>query len=856
MSKAIGKTSGLRHATSSSWNEMDDLLFDDSVLQESEVSLQAHGRYLNNRRGNSKPGKCHKPRAMKGKAGAHQKNMVRPSDHHVAAPAATLELELQGAFDQEQHQPSSGDQHNPEGQSWSARQAVETDNWDNIRSAVFQDVVAARTVPATGSVCSSCGYHASVVCDNCPVAALCLKCDVQRHTSQPFHRRRHWVRGFLEPLSPGVSVSATGEFIEFAPVLPLYRSKKVCRTCKADCEMQASSAMVIVITLQGRFDLHVPVWLCATCGITTEVSHIDLVRCGFYRASPVRLSTVIHEDVFIMWQKLRSRSPGTSLTAYISSLEELGKTYGCDRPVDFERLEKAFTEWTCIQFELQGLQGSDFMACEACGAEPRCVHLDGNAKVYRYRSSGSSEMESAYHVGTFIEDRDAVNAHVDKMKSVTKTSNRCGLSTWTAGRNDAEALPSKRSQDETGLVTATCRHSVILGGVNMYRGESFAYSHFLHQERFPHVQYFASDIVCKYWPWAQRVSRRWPEYSTGDSMPFLSVMHATGHAYYCQITFGGFWRDGSGWSIMETTEIANAFLSRAANTTKYMTAAQRNDALTGMVIKYNEEKHERMPRLLVSRLQDAEKRIPELQCTLTSLLDEHGVSQDRIAALVEDLRNLARALSSRDVQSDGRNLENAIEMTSDSLRVRLAAVTNVASSAKQRRRCRRLATTDKARLAKLLKRYERETGENVAMADAVEGVFPWHVQPTESGGLTLSVKRAICDTHMRLQRSLEELGIVREEMERLLNHSRTAIAQLIHTLKVVEEQLDRDQAERTSLIHLTATSNRYCIQEESEATLRGLRALMCQAIAERQTYLDIAQSLLQQYLPGRDERPL
>ena len=251
-----------------------------------------------------------------------------------------------------------------------------------------------------------------------------------------------------------------------------------------------------------------------------------------------------------------------------------------------------------------------------------------------------------------------------------------------------------------------------------------------------------------------------------------------------QITFGGFWQDGSGWSIMETTEIANAFLSRAANTTKYMTAAQRNDTLTGMVIKYNEEKHERMPRLLISRLQDAEKRIPELRCSLTSLLNEHGVSQDRIAALVEDLRNLAQALSNRDVQSDGRNLENAIEMTSDSLRVRLAAVTSVASSAKQRRRCRTLATTDKARLAKLLKRYERETGENVAMADAVEGAFPWHVQPTESGGLTLSVKRAICDTHMRLQRSLEELVIVREEMESLLTHSRTAVGQLIHTLKV------------------------------------------------------------------------
>ena len=151
--------------------------------------------------------------------------------------------------------------------------------------------------------------------------------------------------------------------------------------------------------------------------------------------------------------------------------------------------------------------------------------------------------------------------------------NRCGLSSWAVGRNNSEKLPSKRSQDVTGLIVATCRHSVILAGCNMYRGESYAYSHYIHQSRFPDVKYYASDIVCKYWPWAQRVSRRWPEYDIHGSEPFLSVMHATGHAYYCQITFDGFWREGSGWSVMETTEIANAFLSRACNTTKYMTAA-------------------------------------------------------------------------------------------------------------------------------------------------------------------------------------------------------------------------------------------------------------------------------------------
>ena len=75
-----------------------------------------------------------------------------------------------------------------------------------------------------------------------------------------------------------------------------------------------------------------------------------------------------------------------------------------------------------MQFELQELTCSDFMTCEACGPAPQMIHMDGNFKLYRYQSSGSGEMASAYHLGTFIEDKDAVDAHINKTKAVTKVS--------------------------------------------------------------------------------------------------------------------------------------------------------------------------------------------------------------------------------------------------------------------------------------------------------------------------------------------------------------------------------------------------------------------------------------------------
>ena len=47
-----------------------------------------------------------------------------------------------------------------------------------------------------------------------------------------------------------------------------------------------------------------------------------------------------------------------------------------------------------------------------------------------------------------------------------------------------------------------------------------------------------------------------------------------------------------------------------------------------------------MPGFLVRRLEEAENGIPELQCQLSSLLDESNVAHDQVPALVEDLRSL------------------------------------------------------------------------------------------------------------------------------------------------------------------------------------------------------------------------
>ena len=235
---------------------------------------------------------------------------------------------------------------------------------------------------------------------------------------------------------------------------------------------------------------------------------------------------------------------------------------------------------------------------------------------------------------------------------------------------------------------------------------------------------------------------------------------------------------------METTEIANAFLSRAGNTTKYMTSAQRIDAITDLVLNYNRGKHQRMPDLLVDKLKDAGRRIPLLERKLDSLLHEHGVIPSQIDNIVDELRNLAISLSKRDTRANGTDLENAIEMVSDSWRARRSAVANAASSAKMRSAARRLMTADHLKLERLLERYRRQTGVVIAMKDAEESCFPWHVHSTLDGTMSLSAKRAMCDTLMRLRRTREEEEIVGEEIKRLLSTSSGVVDALMHSLVV------------------------------------------------------------------------
>lgn len=160
-------------------------------------------------------------------------------------------------------------------------------------------------------------------------------------------------------------------------------------------------------------------------------------------------------------------------------------------------------------------------------------------------------------------------------------------------------------------------HEVILNYCNAvmqsHRGEIFAYPMFLQKEiTASPPAFFCMDVICKYWPYIQRIAEACPEYSHLTTMkPLLSVLHAKAHGIKCEVFFthplcfdasnfsmsnpisltepkqqcmfpwtqinrlhcmflkcqikwGGGNQDGAGSTLGEEVEMVNSFLSRTA----------------------------------------------------------------------------------------------------------------------------------------------------------------------------------------------------------------------------------------------------------------------------------------------------
>ncbi|XP_045586441.2 uncharacterized protein [Procambarus clarkii] len=314
------------------------------------------------------------------------------------------------------------------------------------------------------------------------------------------------------------------------PVVPAHPPNSCPNCSESKFTTLSSNNLCIFVTLSGRYDLYTPIFRCK-CGYVDEELGKAMHQSGFYSTGR-NSSTFYSINLLDSWHFLKRSSPGTSLQALVSALELFGASRGRHGPINFDTTKRVFFEWRFHQYELGRIKGEFDKGCPACDTTPVAVHIDDNKKLYRYNKVGRGIRNSYYSGGIFACDKE-VQDHVSTIQNLkTQSSHMCGVSTLKAAKNKPVSF---RSLDETGISMASCRHGIILAALNMYRGELYSYAHYLQMNRLQNVSFICQDIICKYWPWALKISSREQKFSLRQGKPFLGVLHAKGHSWYCQV---------------------------------------------------------------------------------------------------------------------------------------------------------------------------------------------------------------------------------------------------------------------------------------------------------------------------------
>ncbi|XP_072574324.1 uncharacterized protein [Paramormyrops kingsleyae] len=699
--------------------------------------------------------------------------------------------------------------------SWSLRQQKTAQQWKEARPFHLKCLLETHNVGHP--LCSHCSEAAVIRCREClPWQWFCGRCDVQCHQRLVLHNRESLHEGFFKPISPSTFIvkEDVGCCIkEQQCILPVVNIPK----CPCDLPNMSVSPgkAVILISINGRYDLHQPLFACQKCSQQWAPDFQDLLNSGYWPASSS--SNIFYTlDVFSSFNELKVIAPTLSRQAFVKLLEHRTRCGGRSGPVCGDTLQRSFLEYSYCLFEEDQLSCGTPLTCPACSPDMLAVSVDGNRKLYRFLQNGSAD--PPYFEGVFVAEDTSVSEFVVELHQVlkqTRGQGTCGSSSWTAAK---ETSRRTTKLDEEGMEVAVCRHGFLLKALNMYRGEIFAYPMYLHKQlMWCKPTFLAMDVVCKYWPYLNKAADSLPDLKAlTTARPFLSVMHAQAHSTRCEVTWSGKNQQGAGSTVGEEVEQVNSYLSRCALTTKYMSKGVRVDMLTVHAIAWNQKKLMGLHHALCARYVKT--------CKMLLVAIEHLEEQKQSlgctdkAAWVCDVREWAAS-----DRMGPSQLEQAIDGRYLNLRQRKQALYRQNDSGKFRHRLRLKMAQSKKLLFRDIAAYNSKDPavkidpnevELSLSSDNQSLSWPWEVH----GSARIEDKMKVFRATMRRMRLEEEKTILVKEMAQHCSWLQKLMASL-------QSRISAEDAQNKGLSGLCR--RRHCdISKILTNSLRNYRAVL------------------------------
>ncbi|XP_056462866.1 uncharacterized protein LOC130402641 [Gadus chalcogrammus] len=244
-----------------------------------------------------------------------------------------------------------------------------------------------------------------------------------------------WWMASLKPstcISRGeTGIYATHEQDRILPTMPAQHC-----TCQVPSFTVEAGKPVILITINGRYDLHLPRYVCQTCLQQWAPDVRDLVRSGYWPAS-ANASTIYTVDLNT-FQELKLISPGFSRQALAKMLEHRTLCAGRSGQINGDALQRSFLEFAYASFEKDQLCCDTPFTCPACTPEMVAVSADGNRKRYRFGHTGRSN-DTPFFDGLFLAKDSEVSDFVNTIQMAVKNikgRGTCGDSQRGSSKGD------------------------------------------------------------------------------------------------------------------------------------------------------------------------------------------------------------------------------------------------------------------------------------------------------------------------------------------------------------------------------------------------------------------------------------
>eukprot|EP00794_Sanderia_malayensis_P004264 gene4264-4831_t len=246
-------------------------------------------------------------------------------------------------------------------QKWDVRMKAVARDWEAQRESLF--VSSLDCYSELKGPCHRCGSGDVVVrCSDCTrYKYLCHNCDSNLHDEEDFFQHL-------------VSLN-----VNFSTIFLIFKGRTIHLSSCQECHSSGSSDIsegigaesCVVVNCKGRYDLYKYKIRCCDCYTEFDPFNVDrLAKSGYW---PGNVST-INNHLFSL----------------------------------------AFKEWKYCQYEIDKLMGKDWMKCPCCSISQHSCHVDGNCKLYRYKSAGVRRNKS-YYAGQFIYENEVVDEFVQKV---------------------------------------------------------------------------------------------------------------------------------------------------------------------------------------------------------------------------------------------------------------------------------------------------------------------------------------------------------------------------------------------------------------------------------------------------------